>query len=371
VQSTPLDAHTIEAMVIAAIAHLLTITHQGQDPHAQLDPHTLPEETGPRERLRTAVLAGEEREFDQALELLFTMMQADAALVRGTAISQRLARELEEVAQLRSWIEQESHGRTDATRAQTPGLNTLLRRWFTKITLTVKPDCVVIAATRRGTPASQGPVEVEIDRAAWTRHVRPHQRQLIHGFWDKPEIIGALQAFADRHGRSPTWVDWAHAGPNHPQERTLYRHFKTWNHALRAARLQTVAAPVHYAWNHDEMTGALQAWTRKHGQPPTSTQWARAAPEHPSADTIRAHFGPWNQALEAAGLTPQPLANHRTAPWGEAEIIKALQQWAAAHGRPPNGRDWIRAAPGRPSANTLYKHFATWNNALTAAGLNK
>jgi Homing endonuclease associated repeat len=316
------------------------------------------------------VLGGDEPQIDHALELLFATMQADAALIRGTALSQRSARELEEVGRVRDWIERESRGRSDATRAQVAELKTLLRRWFTNIAFTVQPGCVVIAATRRrpSLPAGES-VQVSIDRAAWTRRVRPHRRQLIHGFWGKAEIIGALQAFADRHGRSPTWVDWARAGPNHPQARTLYRHFKSWNHALRRAGLEAVPPPVHYSWSRREIVTALQAWTRKSGRPPMSTEWARARPDHPSSCTVLAHFGHWEGALSAAGLEPRRRPPRRSQPWRPKEILEALENWTGAHGQPPASFDWLRAAPEHPQAGTVRKYFGSWQAALAAAGV--
>jgi hypothetical protein len=239
-KTPPLDAHTVEAMVIAAVANLLAGGEQSPETEAHVPAAEVPAGESARERLRAAVIAGQEGEVERSLELLFATMQADAALIRGAALSRRLARELAELRRLRSWIERESHGRTDGTRGETEELNALLRRWFSKITLTVEPEHVVIAVALRKTSAPAAPAQVSIERAAWTRQVRPHRRQLIHGFWDKAEIIGALQAFADRHGRSPTWVDWTRAGPNHPQTRTLYRYFRSWNQALHRAGLQAV-----------------------------------------------------------------------------------------------------------------------------------
>jgi hypothetical protein len=262
------------------------------------------------------------------------------------------------------------HGRTEATCEETAGLNALLRRWFTKITLTVEPEHVVIAVAQRKTSAPGAPVQVSIERAAWTRQVRPHRRQLIHGFWERGEIIGALQAFADRHGRSPTWVDWTRAGPNHPQARTLYRHFKNWNQALRRASLQAVPPPLHCTWDEQEIIRALRASARKRGRPPMSTEWARAKPGHPSADTVRAHFGHWSDALRAAGLEPGRRPPHRSKPWRREEICEALRRWAASHGRPPVSLDWIRGAADHPQANTVRNHFGSWG-ALTAARVHQ
>jgi hypothetical protein len=99
-------------------------------------------------------------------------------------------------------------------------------------------------------------------------------------------------------------------------------------------------------------------------------EWAKAQPDHPSAATIRCHYGHWDDALHAGGLQPVRKAKHRYTPWPPPQIIQALQAWAAANGRPPHGLDWITAAPGRPCAGTVYNHYGTWQAALHAAGLH-
>lgn len=364
----PIDAQMLEAMFTASIGTLLA----GPPAHATAaDPETLtPADADDAVgRLREAVLAGEQEPFDEALEELFEKMQPDAALIRDTAISQRLARELQQAGRLRAWVEQEAARRTESTRAEARELAALVRGWFTQITVRVDADAVVIAATRRrntGPPAT--PVEVCIDRAAWVRFSGPgHGR--TNRPWSRAALIGALQAWADMHGRSPTAMDWGRAANNHPQARTLLTRFATWNGALRKAGLPPVAAPRRYAWDELDMISALTAWTRRHGRPPSSMEWMRADPTHPNATTVRVHFGRWEDALRAAGLPPQPRTPRSAKHWTDPHILKALQAWAAANGRPPAGVDFTVAPPGAPSATTVRSHFGSWNAALTAAGL--
>src|SRR6202035_3938475 len=118
--------------------------------------------------------------------------------------SQRLRRELQQAERLRAWVDQEANGRTDSSRAEARELAVLVRGWFATVTVRVEPDAVVIVAIRRrniGPPAGQ--VEVRVDRAAWVRFTAPGSR-LARRPWNRAELIGALQAWADAHGRSPT-----------------------------------------------------------------------------------------------------------------------------------------------------------------------
>ncbi len=362
----PIHAHTIEAMLIANLHSLLAPT----DPDRQATPGRGGGDD-PNAWIRAAAAAGNELDLEHAIAALFARLQPYAALARDGIVSQRRARELSDAERLRVWVEQEGNGRTHASREQVPEFNRLLRVWFTEVTVRVDPGSVKITATpRRGAGPPAVPTEVQIVRAVWTRAATPaHRGWTLHGTWEPPEIIGALQAWADAHGRSPRRVEWKFAAPEHPQALTVTRHLGSWNEALRQAGLETVTPPQRYAWREDEIVKALHAWTRKHGQPPFAMEWAKARPQHPSAATVRAHYGHWDDALHAAGLPPVIRAKHRLTPWPQPEIIRALQRWAAARGRPPHGLDWITAAPDRPCAGTVYNHYGTWSAALSAAGL--
>jgi Homing endonuclease associated repeat len=51
------------------------------------------------------------------------------------------------------------------------------------------------------------------------------------------------------------------------------------------------------------------------------------------------------------------------------EIVRALRADARRRGRPPRSQDWRRATEQHPATPTVYTHFASWDDALAAAGL--
>jgi hypothetical protein len=368
--ASPIHAHTLEAMLIANLDALLA-TPDAEDPQ----PAPVPPLTGAspdvRAHLRDAIAAEDDERLEHAIDRLLTSMQPYAALARLSIASQRRARELADAERLRVWVEREGAGRTPATRAQSAEMSRILRGWFASITARVDRATVTITAMRRrGAGAPADLAAVQISRSAWTRAAAPGRRGVtLHGTWEPAEVIGALQAWADEHGRSPTQLEWKLAAVDHPQSLAVRRHLGPWNHALRTAGLQLVVPPQRYEWTKAETVKALRAWDRRHGRAPFAMEWARAKPEHPSAATIRAHFGHWDDAIYAAGLRPLRRAKLRFTPWHPPLIIKALQDWTSAHGRAPKGLDWITAEPGRPCAGTVYNHFGTWAGALAAAGL--
>ena len=115
---------------------------------------------------------------------------------------------------------------------------------------------------------------------------------------------------------------------------------------------------------------ALRRWARETGRPPRASDW-------------REPGGKWEReypAWPAAGDVrahfaswPQALAAaglrpHRRA-WTREQIIRALRAWAAAHGRPPHHDEWQRSAVEHPPSGTVTLRFGSWTAALEAAGL--
>jgi hypothetical protein len=62
------------------------------------------------------------------------------------------------------------------------------------------------------------------------------------------------------------------------------------------------------------------------------------------------------------------LRPHRRA-WTREAIVAALQGWAAAHGRAPHEPEWRRSALEHPPAGTVKRAFGSWSAAVRAAGL--
>lgn len=366
--AAPIEAHTAEAMLIESLSALLLgeelFCGAGLTPGEGAD--------SLRARLREALLAEDERATQQAIESLFERMQPHAAQLRRQAGSQRQARELADAERLRAWLAREKLGRTEATRAQSAELTKLLAGWFSQITIEVQEQRVTITATRReGAGAPPRAREVQIDRTAWTRGTIGERCALVrYATWTEPEIIAALQAWAQAHGRSPWQNDWRKASACHPQELTVTARLGSWERALRLAGLPPPPQRVdHHPWTRAEILARLRAWFSEHGRAPESMEWWLAAPGRPSSQTVRVHFGSWTGALKAAGIEQPPRRPGRREPWARAETIAAFRAWHEAHGCPPRGNDWMRAAPEHPACCTVRKNFGSWRAALEEAGL--
>jgi hypothetical protein len=146
------------------------------------------------------------------------------------------------------------------------------------------------------------------------------------------QIVGELQACAERLGKSPTMREFA-SDPRtsvHPQ--TVIEHFGSWNNAKRAAGL----VPRRFA-TREELLGLLRELGDELGRPPT----ARDIDEHkgklPSKSLYWHTFGSLTNALREAGFD---------IPVGEERLERAVEQGAAmAHtlGRLPKFADWAEA----------------------------
>jgi len=160
------------------------------------------------------------------------------------------------------------------------------------------------------------------------------------------QIVGELQACAERLGRSPTMREFA-ADPQttvHPQ--TVIEHFGSWNNAKRAAGL----VPRRFA-TRAELLGLLRALGEELGRPPT----ARDIDEHkgklPSKSLYWHTFGSLATALREAGFD---------VPVGEERLERAVEQGAAMArrlGRLPKFADWAEARRADASLMTEWQVY--------------
>jgi hypothetical protein len=150
-----------------------------------------------------------------------------------------------------------------------------------------------------------------------------------------------------------------------PSVATATKYFGSWNAALDAAGLPAVRiAPRE--WDRAQIATALRDFARDHGHAPTGPQF-RTIDDAPAPNTVAAHFGSWNAALDAAGVgRPPPRLR-----WEHSTILAALRAWHAEHGRRPQARDFAHAEDRArwPNPGTVARHFGSWNNAVRAAGL--
>ena len=190
--------------------------------------------------------------------------------------------------------------------------------------------------------------------------LRAHQREA----WTRQDILDALTDGAVRFGRTPT-IALAQRDERLPSTQTVSRHFGTWNAALLAAGLPPTRLSPRQ-WDQPAILDALHQFERAEGRAPTSSEFS-ATTGLPGANTVAAHFGSWNRALIAAGLTRAP----RPRRWGEAAVIAAMRAFATEYGRRPKARDFAGGRQhGRwPHPSTVSCCCGSWNRALEKAGI--
>jgi DNA invertase Pin-like site-specific DNA recombinase len=304
----PIDADVLEAMFVSAIRPLLT-----EGPESTIEPAPASTAHAPswpdsseRERLRRAVLGGDDRQINAALEQLLTRASPEAAMLRRIALTSRGARQIQVARRFEAWASSEPAGRSEASRAEARELNRLLKSWFSEVVVAMDARRVTIAAHRRaasGVSDAGDSAEACFDRREWMRWSPVARRtRRMYTEWEDSEILGALQAWTDTHGHAPRARDWSAASALYPNRRTVLRHFGSWRHGLIRAGLEPTLPRMRYRWNDAEIVHALQRWTMRHGRPPTYSDWAHATSSRPGTSTVSNHFGSWRRGLSAAGL---------------------------------------------------------------------
>jgi Homing endonuclease associated repeat len=309
-----MDADLVEAMFASTIHRFLLEGEEDETMQAELATFEGAWVDSPeRQRVLDAVLSGDEAALDNALETLLARAAPEAMLLKRIAASSRMGRRLDLVRSVESWAAHERTGRTDSSRAKTRELNAELRTRFGRVSVAMDGRYVDIVAHRRASKTGRNDerrIHARFDRREARRYLPLARRsKLLHRIWDDAEIIASLQDWAAANGRSPKCTDWSRASWDRPDDLTVRRHFGGWRKALRRAGLKPDgreydrAAPRCYKhWSTSAVVRALQDAARAAGRPPRSTEWFRAAPDHPCSTTVRERFGSWTAAVEAAGL---------------------------------------------------------------------
>lgn len=307
--AVPIDADVIEAMFVSAIGTLLAVAEEEEAdaPYLPDAParQTLWSESRERRRVLDAMAVGDDARIDATLQALFARMAPEAAAMRRMGRSDRHARRAALVERLQGWTAEERAGRTDVTRGVTRELNQVLRRWFSSILLTMDGRGVTLVAQRL--PSAGGgkppePVRVCFYRREWIRlsAVTGHT-EAPPTRWEDAELIDALKAWADAHGRCPKITEWP-CSPECPSSQTIRKRFGSWPRALRRAGLKPAASLLGHKWTDEEILEALRVWTERHGYPPKTRDWLGTGPGRPCRDTVRNRFGSWRKGLAAAGV---------------------------------------------------------------------
>jgi hypothetical protein len=117
--------------------------------------------------------------------------------------------------------------------------------------------------------------------------------------YDREMLLRILRRLADELGRTPTRADLEER--DLPGVKTFARHLGSWRKALAAVGLKPRFGGQRY--HREELLGVLRDLADDLGRPPTQADLTRRhGLPHPS--TYKYHYGSWNSALLAAGLTP-------------------------------------------------------------------
>jgi len=116
-------------------------------------------------------------------------------------------------------------------------------------------------------------------------------------------------------------------------------------------------------YTDDEILAELRASAARLGRSPTMREFA-ADPEasvHPQ--TVIEHFGAWNAAKRAAGLTPRRFISRD-------ELLDQLRELGAELGRIPTARDIGERRARMASKSLIWQTFGSLSAALREAGFD-
>jgi len=123
--------------------------------------------------------------------------------------------------------------------------------------------------------------------------------------WTPARIIEAAREWAQKHGRSPTQLDWRKSEYDHPHYVTVVEIFGKggWNRMLATAGLplSTDAPGKSGYWTRERIRDAFVDYVARYGEWPTSHDWRYGSPENPHYSTVIAQYGSWRAGKLDAG----------------------------------------------------------------------
>lgn len=177
------------------------------------------------------------------------------------------------------------------------------------------------------------------------------------------ECVRMLRNVANRLGKTPSQREYDKAISEGEISAANIKHrFSSWNAAKEAAGLEVVEK---HGWTKSEMINSISRVSERHDGQLSKRAYLRLNhPTDPSVDTITRLFDSWNQALDSAGLLPQPSQ------YTEEECIEALQYVAGKLGRRPRIRDYREhRRPIDPVPWVMKNSFGSWNDMKELADL--
>jgi hypothetical protein len=129
------------------------------------------------------------------------------------------------------------------------------------------------------------------------------------------------------------------------------------------AALAEFRAGIRRRYTDDQILEELRASARRLGRSPTMREFASDPDAGMHPQTVIEHFGTWNAAKRAAGLTPRRFISRD-------ELLEQLRELGLDLGRTPTARD-LDAHRGKVASKSLIWHtFGSLTAALREAGFD-
>lgn len=129
------------------------------------------------------------------------------------------------------------------------------------------------------------------------------------------------------------------------------------------AALAEFRAGIRRRYTDEQILDELRASALRLGRSPTMREFAADVDARVHPQTVIEHFGTWNAAKRAAGLTPRRFISRE-------ELVEQLRALGAELGRTPTARD-IDEQRGRVASKSLIWHtFGSLTQALKEAGFD-
>jgi hypothetical protein len=127
--------------------------------------------------------------------------------------------------------------------------------------------------------------------------------------------------------------------------------------------LAAFRAGLRRRYTDEQLLAELRASATRLGRSPTMREFAADADAAVHPQTVIEHFGTWNAAKRAAGLTPRRF-------WQREELLEQLRALGDELGRVPTARD-LDERRGRMASKSLIWHtFGSLTQALREAGFD-
>jgi hypothetical protein len=133
--------------------------------------------------------------------------------------------------------------------------------------------------------------------------------------------------------------------------------------AIDEAALAEFRAGLRRRYTDDQILAELRASAERLGRSPTMREFAADGDAAVHPQTVIEHFGTWNAAKRAAGLSPRRFISRD-------ELLEQLRELGRELGRTPTARD-LEQRRGRMASKSLVWHtFGSLTAALREAGFD-